>query len=119
MGTSGDLATVLVPRAGLGLTYTLAIPPALVGTPIYTHLERTSQPMIRLVSGDLTQWEDGPTPCGRTYPRLPQGIFGRIFDYGTLVVSGAGNPQAPIPGISSPMKFRRSFMEFQDQACAA
>ena len=54
------------------------------GTPVYTHLERTSQPMIRLVSGDLTQWEDGPAPCGRTYPRLPQGIFGRIDDMFTI-----------------------------------
>ncbi|MEP7061926.1 MAG: phenylacetate--CoA ligase family protein [Betaproteobacteria bacterium] len=54
------------------------------GTPVYTHLERTSQPMIRLLSGDLTLWEDGPTPCGRTYPRLPQGIFGRIDDMFTI-----------------------------------
>ena len=54
------------------------------GTPVYTHLERTSQPMIRLVSGDLTQWVDGPAPCGRTYPRLPQGIFGRIDDMFTI-----------------------------------
>ena len=54
------------------------------GTPVYTHLERTSQPMIRLVSGDLTLWEDEPTPCGRTYPRLPQGIFGRIDDMFTI-----------------------------------
>lgn len=54
------------------------------GTPVYTHLERTSQPMIRLLSGDLTQWVDGPTPCGRTYPRLPQGIFGRIDDMFTI-----------------------------------
>jgi phenylacetate-CoA ligase len=50
------------------------------GTPIYTHLERTSQPMIRLVSGDLTRWTDEPCPCGRTYPRLPAGIYGRIDD---------------------------------------
>jgi phenylacetate-CoA ligase len=54
------------------------------GTPVYTHLERTSQPMIRLVSGDLTLWEDGPSPCGRTYPRLPHGIFGRIDDMFTI-----------------------------------
>ena len=54
------------------------------GTPVYTHLERTSQPMIRLVSGDLTQWDDGPAPCGRTYPRLPHGIFGRIDDMFTI-----------------------------------
>lgn len=50
------------------------------GTPVYTHLERTSQPMIRLVSGDLTRWTNDPCPCGRTYPRLPAGIYGRIDD---------------------------------------
>jgi phenylacetate-CoA ligase len=54
------------------------------GTPVYTHLERTSQPMIRLASGDLTLWTDDPTPCGRTYPSLPQGIFGRIDDMFTI-----------------------------------
>jgi phenylacetate-CoA ligase len=54
------------------------------GTPVYTHLERTSQPMIRLASGDLTLWDDAPAPCGRTYPRLPQGIFGRIDDMFTI-----------------------------------
>jgi phenylacetate-CoA ligase len=51
---------------------------------VYTHLERTSQPMIRLLSGDLTLWENGPNPCGRTYPRLPQGVFGRIDDMFTI-----------------------------------
>ena len=50
------------------------------GTPVYTHLERTSQPMIRLLSGDLARWEDGPSPCGRTYPSLPDGVYGRIDD---------------------------------------
>jgi phenylacetate-CoA ligase len=54
------------------------------GTPVYTHLERTSQPMIRLASGDLTLWVNEPNPCGRTYPRLPQGIFGRIDDMFTI-----------------------------------
>jgi phenylacetate-CoA ligase len=50
------------------------------GTPVYTHLERTSQPMIRLASGDLTHWVDQATGCGRTYPSLPKGIYGRIDD---------------------------------------
>jgi phenylacetate-CoA ligase len=50
------------------------------GTPVYTHLERTSQPMIRLASGDLTHWTDGPSPCGRTYPSFPDGVYGRIDD---------------------------------------
>jgi len=54
------------------------------GTPVYTHLERTSQPMIRLMSGDLTLWENEPNPCGRTYPRLPQGVFGRLDDMFTI-----------------------------------
>lgn len=50
------------------------------GTPVYTHLERTSQPMIRLASGDLTRWELRDNPCGRTYPSLPDGVYGRIDD---------------------------------------
>jgi phenylacetate-CoA ligase len=54
------------------------------GTPVYTHLERTSQPMIRLLSGDLTVWTNEENPCGRTYPRLSQGIFGRLDDMFTI-----------------------------------
>jgi phenylacetate-CoA ligase len=40
--------------------------------------------MIRLVSGDLTLWVNEPNPCGRTYPRLPMGIIGRIDDMFTV-----------------------------------
>ena len=54
------------------------------GTPVYTSLERLSQPMVRLVSGDLTRWEAGPSPCGRTYPYLPKGIYGRIDEMFTV-----------------------------------
>jgi phenylacetate-CoA ligase len=56
------------------------VPYGAEGTAVYTHLERTSQPMIRLVSGDRTRWTDAPCPCGRTYPRLPDGLYGRIDD---------------------------------------
>ncbi|WP_200883498.1 PH domain-containing protein [Aquabacterium sp. NJ1] len=48
--------------------------------------------------------------------QVSQGIFGRIFDFGTLIISGAGNPRAPIPGIDSPMLLRRLLMEFQDRS---
>ncbi len=48
--------------------------------------------------------------------QVKQGILGRIFNFGTLVIAEAGNPQAPIPGISDPMAFRRAFMESQDSA---
>ncbi|CAG0989764.1 PH domain-containing protein [Geobacter sp.] len=51
--------------------------------------------------------------------QVNQGVLGRIFNYGSLTISGAGNPQAPITGISKPMDFRRVFMETQDQAAQA
>ena len=36
--------------------------------------------MIRFWSGDITMWVNDPCPCGRTYPRLPKGIYGRSDD---------------------------------------
>jgi phenylacetate-CoA ligase len=63
-----------------------AVPFGGVGTPVYTHLERTSQPMIRLVSNDRTRWITSTCPCGRTYPRLPEGLFGRYDDM--IIVRG-------------------------------
>ena len=67
------------------------------GTPVYTHLERTSQPMIRLVSGDLARWTDAPCPCGRTYPRLPDGLYGRIDDM--FIVRGENIYPSAIEGV--------------------
>jgi phenylacetate-CoA ligase len=65
---------------------TLMVPFGGSGTPIYTQLERSCQPMIRLESGDRAEWTDEPCPCGRTYPRFPKGIIGRIDDM--LVIRG-------------------------------
>jgi uncharacterized membrane protein YdbT with pleckstrin-like domain len=48
--------------------------------------------------------------------RVNQGIFGRIFNYGSIVVSGTGVTQAPIPAISNPMDFRRLCLEASDDA---
>ena len=47
--------------------------------------------------------------------RVHQGLFGRIFNYGTVIVSGTGASHAPIKGISDPLIFRRQFMEIQQQ----
>ena len=47
--------------------------------------------------------------------QVDQSMLGRIFNFGTLLISGAGDPQAPITGISDPMAFRKAFMEAQDQ----
>ncbi|WP_198509036.1 phenylacetate--CoA ligase family protein [Bacillus sp. FJAT-44742] len=54
---------------------------------VYTHLWRKSQPMIRFWSGDESYMTEEPCPCGRTYPRLPQGVLGRLDDM--LIIRGA------------------------------
>lgn len=37
---------------------------------------------------------------------VKQGILGRIFDFGSIVVTGSGGTNAPIPYIAAPLKFR-------------
>lgn len=48
--------------------------------------------------------------------QVQQGILGRMLDFGTIVIAGGGNPQAPVPGIRDPMGFRRAFLEAQEMA---
>jgi len=38
---------------------------------------------------------------------VDQGIFGRIFGFGTLTINGTGGIRTPIPSISDPLEFRR------------
>ena len=46
--------------------------------------------------------------------QIEQGVLGRIGNFGSLIVSGAGNPQAPVPGISDPLAFRNAFARTQE-----
>ncbi len=46
--------------------------------------------------------------------QVDQGILGRLFDFGTLVISGTGTSHAPLVGISAPLAFRKAFIEAQD-----
>jgi uncharacterized membrane protein YdbT with pleckstrin-like domain len=48
--------------------------------------------------------------------QVTQSFLGRIFDFGSLIISGAGIPQEPIPGIGQPMEFRRAVLEAQEEA---
>ena len=48
--------------------------------------------------------------------QVDQGVLGRVFNFGTLVISGTGTSQAPIYGIAEPMAFRKAFIEAQDGA---
>lgn len=50
------------------------------GAVVYTHLRRKGQPMIRFWSGDESRMVFDACPCGRTYPRLPDGVYGRVDD---------------------------------------
>ena len=54
------------------------------GVPVYTHLERTSQPLVRYWSGDLARWDMVECGCGRTYPTLTEGLYGRVDDMITV-----------------------------------
>ena len=62
------------------------VPAGAEGVPVYTHLERTSQPMVRYWSGDVARWETTPCACGRTYPTVPEGLYGRVDDM--IIVRG-------------------------------
>lgn len=46
--------------------------------------------------------------------QVDQGVLGRMFDFGTLVVAGTGASHAPIAGIAQPMEFRKAFIAAQD-----
>jgi uncharacterized membrane protein YdbT with pleckstrin-like domain len=50
--------------------------------------------------------------------QVDQGILGRIFNFGSVIVAGAGDPKAPIPGISNPLEFRKMFFEVQESGAA-
>lgn len=57
------------------------------GAVVATHLWRESQPMIRFWVGDEAILTDEPCGCGRTFPRLPRGVTGRLDDM--LLIRGA------------------------------
>jgi uncharacterized membrane protein YdbT with pleckstrin-like domain len=47
---------------------------------------------------------------------VEQGVVGRIFNYGTIVVSGTGGTKTPFPRISSPIQFRKAVQEQIEKA---
>ena len=51
--------------------------------------------------------------------QVDQGVLGRLFDYGTIIVAGAGTPNLSIPSVAEPLLFRRHFMEATDSQQAS
>lgn len=47
--------------------------------------------------------------------RVEQGFWGRVLNFGTILISGAGTSVAPFPDIADPLVFRRKFMEATDR----
>jgi uncharacterized membrane protein YdbT with pleckstrin-like domain len=47
--------------------------------------------------------------------QVDQSLAGRMFNYGTVIISGAGNPVAPITDVADPLEFRKKFMEATDR----
>jgi uncharacterized membrane protein YdbT with pleckstrin-like domain len=47
--------------------------------------------------------------------QVDQGVMGRMLDYGTIIVAGAGTPSLTVPGAADPLEFRKHFMEATDR----
>ncbi|MDK6075568.1 PH domain-containing protein [Massilia varians] len=47
--------------------------------------------------------------------QVDQSIMGRVLNFGSIVVAGAGGPQAPIPNISAPLQFRSKLNEMTEE----
>jgi hypothetical protein len=46
--------------------------------------------------------------CGSGFS---DGVFGRIFDYGTVTASGTGGSKTPFSGIANPLDFRKQVQQ--------
>ncbi len=69
------------------LDHNRRLPDGEFGATVYTTLWRRSQPMIRFYAGDRARLARERCSCGRTFPRLPEGMVGRLDDM--LLIRGA------------------------------
>lgn len=104
------LGIVLLPFLGLGLFF--LIPAAI--TYYTTELAITNKRVIAkfgLIRRDTVEMNISKVES----IQVEQSIFGRLFSFGSIVVAGAGDPKAPIFGISDPLAFRNRFFEVQEE----
>ena len=47
--------------------------------------------------------------------RVEQGFWGRLLNFGTIIISGVGSTIDPMRNIADPLVFRRKFMEATDR----
>ena len=48
--------------------------------------------------------------------RVQQGLFGRLMNYGDVIITGTGISHTPIRGIKDPVAFRNAFLEINEKA---
>jgi phenylacetate-CoA ligase len=79
-----------------------------LGELVVTNFGRPGNPMLRYRTGDLVELDDAPCDCGRTWPRMKDGILGRVDDM--VVVRGVNVFPSSIEDI---VREYRDVAEFQ------
>ncbi len=46
--------------------------------------------------------------------KVDQGIWGRIFNFGDVIIQGSGGATSPVKFIKNPVEFRKKAMEYVD-----
>ena len=107
------LGILSIPVFGLGLLILLAIWIKFVSTELAVTNKRIMV-KVGFISRQTIELNLGKLESIQVH----QSIFGRIFGYGTIIISGAGNPQAPVKSIQDPLAFRRAALNAQEQGSA-
>lgn len=108
---SGELAllSVIAYLAGLAMVVRAAI------TKATTELAVTSKRVIAKVG--LIRRNTAELNHSKVESlNVNQGVFGRLFGYGTIVVNGTGGGTTPVPGIDHPLEFRRNAIQTIDDS---
>ena len=104
------LGSILLPAYGLGLLFWLSAYLRYIST----ELAITDKKIIAKFGFIKRESIELLLPKVETI-QVKQSMLGRMLNYGSIVVSGAGTPQAPVPGISHPIDFRRAFMDVKER----
>lgn len=98
------LGVVTLPMAGFGLLFFLIVWIAYNST----ELAITDKRIIAKYGFIMRDTVELPLKRVESV-QVKQSIFGRIFGYGTVILAGAGNPQAKIKNVRDPLAFRAVF----------
>jgi membrane protein YdbS with pleckstrin-like domain len=92
----------------LGFTYLLALLPLLQTVLIFISTESAvTNKRVLLKTGFIARRADEISISKVETVSIKQGILGRVFDYGTVLVHGTGGNGLTIFAIASPMQFRQ------------